>query len=885
MKTNLSKVNITKNKSNQIKFIFLSLFLIVLVIILGVGGVSAVGNSPNINSSMFLYLRFNNNISYNENYSFSNVIKDFSFSSNNFSFYNISNNILYNSTYDNINEGSFIFNGSSKILINHSVTTTQLNISFNFTSEYWVKRLDFTNYHYIYSNVKYGAGYSSAIWNNGAVRCSFSGLNITNVETSQYIINDSNWHFVACRYFHNGTNASISVFFDGILHNQKNTSGTINNSKRVMILGGDVDGNFALNGSINDLIFFNLSLSDNQILSDYGYYNDCYNNPFNGCSIINSPSIWNYTSLIYTYNMNIYNNLTFINSIVNFSNNKNINLYNAYFNIFNSSINFVENNILQSVSNYMSNFNFSNSIVKGYTTSNNVNYIKINLNSSNFSCFNTKFNNLNYFFFYGSNNFNSSLNINNCSFNNFNETFGFIDNLTGYNYIINSLFENESGNNSYEGLRLKYSNNFLFDNDIFNSTSFNSANLVISYNCNNITIRNSKFRKADGVCIAVRDNAQYVYIINNTAYMCDDYAYDILQGADNIFVYNNTAFYSKHSIAFSVGGSAGYHVNYTSGNNRIYHDRGYGLTFNTAHNGFSFNDYIFNASIRCLSIVSNASEIFVYNITCDNNPNYSFFLGSYINNVTIKDSIIINANKSIYISGTFNVTLWNINLINDSSLIYIRNANTVNITNLSGLYNALYFYSNLSSNLISGSYNFFNVSNLTILNNFNLSELNPRDGSPIWISSSNNLEKHIASNLTDSINVTVSINVLSCDSLSKIQYKRNQSLVYEEVSGTCLDNILTINTLQVDPSQESNEIILTYGKAVIDTCNGFFDAGLSFTSFLIILIIVSVGGFIIFIFLNESNPDFDLTSIALIIGVASCVMAIGMYIIGSMGGC
>jgi hypothetical protein len=136
----------------------------------------------------------------------------------------------------------------------------------------------------------------------------------------------------------------------------------------------------------------------------------------------------------------------------------------------------------------------------------------------------------------------------------------------------------------------------------------------------------------------------------------------------------------------------------------------------------------------------------------------------------------------------------------------------------------------------------------------------------------------ITSNLTNPVNASVQLDTSTPSTVGKITTSNGQSYTFPSA---------TSNPFQLDNLNLNGDTTLTVSnnKEDIKVCNGFFDAGMSFGSFMIILIIVLVAGFIILILNNDENSEFDLTTWALILLVAGAVMSIGMYIITNIGGC
>ena len=73
-------------------------------------------------------------------------------------------------------------------------------------------------------------------------------------------------------------------------------------------------------------------------------------------------------------------------------------------------------------------------------------------------------------------------------------------------------------------------------------------------------------------------------------------------------------------------------------------------------------------------------------------------------------------------------------------------------------------------------------------------------------------------------------------------------------------------------------------QASLDICEGFGDAGSTFTSFFAIIIIVGVAGLILFLFLGDGE-EIDLGAIAFALIMVGFVLSIGTSIIFKIGGC
>jgi len=141
---------------------------------------------------------------------------------------------------------------------------------------------------------------------------------------------------------------------------------------------------------------------------------------------------------------------------------------------------------------------------------------------------------------------------------------------------------------------------------------------------------------------------------------------------------------------------------------------------------------------------------------------------------------------------------------------------------VSGLTNALLFN---KTDICSGSSSDINSNddefNITVpsnhfcyvLNYFNLTEGIERNNSPVWLSSATTSLKSIASNLTDTVNMTVLFNVDSCSTIDTISYASHTGTYTKSYSSSeysCSDSIVTLNVSGLEPAEGSNNITITY---------------------------------------------------------------------------
>jgi len=259
--------------------------------------------------------------------------------------------------------------------------------------------------------------------------------------------------------------------------------------------------------------------------------------------------------------------------------------------------------------------------------------------------------------------------------------------------------------------------------------------------------------------------------------------------------------------------------------------------------------------------------------------------------------------------------LWNY-LIGDTKpvvdYIFLNNTNSTDSYDIDiySLTNALIFYGNHS---IAGSSNINdNDGNINItlapnnysyvLDNFNLTEGVSREHSPLWFSFSSKFSKHIASNLTDSINLSVVLTGINCNRIGTIVYTTdsgNYTQTWHHGSYTCLSNSITFNNLLIEPANNSNNFILTYNQALQSGCQNSVAGFLTLSSLLptlfIIFLAVIVLGFFIGNMNDGSNLNVNIKSkdiepkkimsaiiTIIIIGILSIV---AILIISSIGGC
>lgn len=234
----------------------------------------------------------------------------------------------------------------------------------------------------------------------------------------------------------------------------------------------------------------------------------------------------------------------------------------------------------------------------------------------------------------------------------------------------------------------------------------------------------------------------------------------------------------------------------------------------------------------------------------------------------------------------------------NQSTILNNTLNALVTFGISGLNNALIF--NNSYNIYGSSVINDNDGNINltigddeiiyILNNYEKSELYSRNLDPIWFSSSSNTEKHIASNLSDTVNVTVIFNVKDCDTIGSITYRTNSGnytqnytksggWFYVGDSFTCSNNIVTL-VLPIENAENSNEINIYYNAGSLNACNASLNAFMSYITFLGLLgIIIFFGWMFAYMFGLVDKETFKQVNI---IGSLTILILLGVLLIISI---
>ncbi|MBU0470912.1 MAG: hypothetical protein KJ598_04235, partial [Nanoarchaeota archaeon] len=169
---------------------------------------------------------------------------------------------LWNSTGGYDGKGAYQFDGAGDII---TIPSVYLNGSQNFSVFTWATTNKFDQYrtlfikpgslHILFANIA-GGGISCRVTNTTGT------INV--VTTNTGVWTDSNWHFIGCQVY---SNQSIEISVDGIVVRTGTYAGPHNVTTSDIIISqtGGVDWN----GTVDEVMFFNHSLSPQQVLALY----------------------------------------------------------------------------------------------------------------------------------------------------------------------------------------------------------------------------------------------------------------------------------------------------------------------------------------------------------------------------------------------------------------------------------------------------------------------------------------------------------------------------------------------------------------------------------------------------------------------------------------
>jgi len=132
-----------------------------------------------------------------------------------------------------------------------------------------------------------------------------------------------------------------------------------------------------------------------------------------------------------------------------------------------------------------------------------------------------------------------------------------------------------------------------------------------------------------------------------------------------------------------------------------------------------------------------------------------------------------------------------------------------------------------------------------VLNNFNLTEGITRINSPLWFSSSSTTSKHIANNLSSTINSTIIFNVDDCSKITRIEYisdTGSYNNIYSSGEFTCENNVVTLQLQGIEPAQNSNIINIVYAAIDQGLCASILNLNTLLSSQLSLIFLIIIMG-------------------------------------------
>lgn len=603
---------------------------------------------------MILYYHLNNNSLIGENDTF---VVDSSLTSNNGI---VLGGAVHNNSGGYLEDGDFIFGASTKKIF---INDLNINNISSFTLSYWVYPYSNTSQQGIFTTNDTNYNFFGRFNNVGRFDWNFPGLTDIYYQTT-VSYPSKNWYHLTATY-----NGSTKIFYvNGIENGREISTGKLNMSANLQI--GLLPNTGFFNGSIDEVIFWNKSLSEKEVSDRYlDYINGCNNNLTEGCFI--RQNIQFQTN---SYNRNGTSSQT-----------------TGIFNINSSNLNIDCNNSLI-YGNYtpiiLSTGTGSGVAFYQHTPSMNVTLQNCNIRNYHFGYVTA---------------INSNVNTSIIRFNSFNQTSQSVRFYGGGNNLIyNNTFFNASNDGVYSGAST-FNNNLIYNNYFLGGT--------------------------DGVQIGV-----YPFTgtrsTNNTVYNnIFEYGYIklgiILENTQNSIVRDNIFRHRTSPI-----GSGGGLINITYQNNYIFNVSNQTSQSCSDCKGFNFYqnpgflDY-YNITLINNTIIGAERGISFYNTTELN------LLNNLIQNTTTYN-ILIRSNGNTTIKGTnydsggvtrieslenqTNTELYNLT----TSLIYFSNNSVAcsDISNCDG---------NINITLTPNNYSY-------VLDNFNLTEGVTRQFSPLSIS-------------------------------------------------------------------------------------------------------------------------------------------------------
>ena len=926
--------------------------LLILGLLFSIGLVSAVGTYPAVDPSMVLYYHFNNDSSVGESYNStgSNIIYDYSGSQHNSSMYNVS----YNLTGGILNDGALVFDGNSSYA--YTVANNLFNNTNPITLSIWFN---------VFSNpstVRYILGHAGTtgagnriyikVMTDGELRLNIGASTDQTIKASGGYNRNQWYNLVVVR--HSPTNIS-SVYWNGIFL-QNYTAGSDYSQGTNMYMGAVAAANGLFNGSIDEFIVWNKSLTSNEILNNYNGYarvsiniTTCQNltGTFTDYYLMNDV----YSNETCFYMVNAYHSSFYGNNhTIKFGNSSKSSVYGIFVdNTINTTVSNFTIISLNSTGNNKQNIRFKTSGVVSYNvlnTSGSDNAYGISITGNNVII---KDNYINTFGDDDANGIQSSLS---SYLNIFNNTIFTNGRTAEAIYLQETNFSTLNQNYLYahtgDGIRIRGNLIEAFNHTITTSNLVWDKPLNYTFNSNNQLFDNHDFTAYGQVYFAWGSNLTIINSrLNNTPLMVSHFSVFNFSAnfinttigvnlyLDNVSnsVITNNIFITNRKYTSNMFVNEMYNALIKNNTFKSWQSDSHNIYFYISSNNTILQNSFFTFTNNSVGLVltssSNSNNISGNQIL--NLDTYSTCHGIYLDSISNNNFIFENSYNSTSPDGYFlktkgasesnqlfyNTILTTNNLVNSSNskFYYFESDLVFNITsnftgviyqditdfkfvngeinsvyiNFTNLKATLIYYSNFTGYIHNGNFSeTLALKNISyVLTNFNLTEGVSRQYSPIWFSSSSSTEKHIASNLTDTIyNVTTLFNVDTCDAGTIYYTPKDLGIRYKYQSYDCENKVVTLILPALAPSSESNVIEITYDQAQIDICTGFYNSGVSFGEMIVLIIIVSIAGIVIFFLFADDTSGIDLNSIAIIIIIAIAVFALGMKIVGSIGnGC
>lgn len=724
-------------KKTQILIATLFIFLFMVV---GVSLVSAIGTYPAVDPNMVLYYHFNNGTGENDT-----LVYDFSGNDNN----GTASNIIFLPGTGILGDGSMYFNGVNSTF---KAYRTANNSMFNFsltgmTLSVWINTSSSTAVDII-SQYTAEAG-NNRHWNLGTslgvgrFNAYADGATNTGISGSSGV-NDGRWHNIVASY--NGT--KIFIYIDGILENSASITDLWWNVTSAVEIG-KLTINAKYNGSIDEVIIWNRSLSSSEINNNYYNYINCGSIPFDGC-VINQPTTFNlgeyyFSNSIYFTSDNSYldgngstifsnsssfildhlNNVTIRNLILSISADNYTNLYDGIY-IYNSTnVSVKDNNITLGCGNYHSGIHVR--------YSENISSINNTIKATGDTC---------YGILYTLDTINSNI-LNNTIYNYGTNGYTVHLEFRSNNNIIDSNYLYSNSSAGTMNVYLENASNSIISNNHIVADYCEGIKLESGSSHNNITnnfINTSNIFGTSGIRLQQDTpsygNNEYNYIFNNTIYAKSYGIAFIRQASSNNLAEGNKIYVSLYGFHAREGA-----YNNTYINNSVYVTDPLGLGYYLSNStnssfygllGYSFRSYFESKEL--------------------NTSNYLHDLTSAL--------LFFSNNSASICNGDCNITLI------PSAYAYVYDQNNISIakswTNLLAydlITKQVLISTNINSN--DGYYNnsnLFNYSNNQsgLLDNYNITEGYSRDNDPIFNGT------YLNNTLIDTITVdTYGINKLS----------------------------------------------------------------------------------------------------------------------------